>query len=316
MRLYVYISTLCLALSACGGGGSAGTATPGNKNEVISAASVTAKPLADNKVELSLVGTGLASRFCIRPTSSGTPLASDACFSDADSLLKVQQKTLTPSATQQNSFTAWLLTGSAVTRHSEVNLPGKTCSQAAYAASNASALPTVCIITDEGDSVLALEPVKAPITVANFLRYVNQGYYDQTVFHRFLKGGTNVVQGGEFNFSNGTYQSKLENLSTKDRESSEIPLEFTLDNTRNNKAGSIAMARTNDPDSASTGFFVNTTDNRGPFDSTSSRNGYAVFGNFIYNQESWTNLLSKVPGGPEVVKPNTPIALQWAYQIK
>lgn len=303
---------LCLALSACGGGGSAGTATPGNKNEVISAASVTAKPLADNKVELSLVGTGLASRFCIRPTSSGTPLASDTCFSDADSLLKVQQKTLTPSASSQASFTAWLLTGSTVSRHSQLNLPGKTCSQAAYAASNASVLPTVCVITAFGDSVLELEPVKAPNTVSNFLRYVNQGFYDQTVFHRFGKSGFEFAQGGGFSHNGSSYVFKSSTQAP-------IALESTLTSGLSNAAGTIAMARTNEPDTATAGFFVNTANNSGSFDSRTNRDGYAVFGRFVYGADTWKAMvdsIAAIPGRSDVTDPSPPIALQWAYQIK
>jgi hypothetical protein len=86
-------------------------------------------------------------------------------------------------------FTAWVRSGSTVSRHASVSAPGKTCSTAAYAALTTAntTLPAVCIITSSGESVLLLEKVKAPITVDNFLRYVNQGFYDQTVFHRFLK---------------------------------------------------------------------------------------------------------------------------------
>ena len=279
------------ALSACGGGGgggsgSAGTSTP--DSDLTAAASVTAKPLADNKVELRLAGTGQASRFCIRQGSTA-PLASDSCFSDADSLLKVQQKTLTPSATQPASFTAWLLTGSSVSRHSQVNVPGKTCSQAAYTASNSSALPTVCVITDKGESVLALEPAKAPGTVDNFLRYVNQGFYDQTVFHRFGKIGFGFALGG------------------------------ALTSGLSNTAGTIAMARTNDPDSATAGFFVNTANNSSSFDSRSKRDGYAVFGSFIYGAGTWTAMvdsITAISGRSDVTEPTPPIALQWAYQSK
>ena len=301
------------ALSACGGGGgSSATSTPQSNSDLTAAASVTAKPLADNKVELRLAGTGLASRFCIRPTPSGAPLASDACFSDADSLLKVQQKTLTPSATQPASFTSWLLTGSTVSRHGQVSVAGKTCSQAAYAASNASALPTVCVITDKGESVLALEPVKAPVTVGNFLRYVNQGFYDQTVFHRFGKVGLGFAQGGGFTYSGSSYVSKNSTQAA-------IALESTLTSGLSNTAGTIAMARTTDPDSATAGFFVNTANNSSSFNSITNRDGYAVFGHFIHGTDTWTAMvesITAISGRSDVTEPTPPIALQWAYQIK
>lgn len=314
MRIYVYISMLGAALSACGGGGgggSASTGTPDSNSDLTAAASVTAKPLADNKVELRLAGTGLASRFCIRQ-SSVTPLAIDPCFSDADSLLKVQQKSLTPSATQTASFSVWLLTGSSVSRHSKINVPGKTCSQAAYTAANASALPMVCVITDKGESVLALEPAKAPVTVGNFLRYVNQGFYDQTVFHRFGKVGFGFAQGGGFTHSGSNYVSKSSTQAA-------IALESTLDSRLSNTVGTISMARTNDPDSATAGFFVNTADNSASFDSRSMRDGYAVFGSFIFGTSTWNDIVASiavVPGRSDVTEPTPPIALQWAYQIK
>jgi cyclophilin family peptidyl-prolyl cis-trans isomerase len=139
----------------------------------------------------------------------------------------------------------------------------------------ASALPTVCVITDKGESVLALEPAKAPGTVDNFLRYVNQGFYDQTVFHRFGKDGFGFAQGGGFTYSGSSYMPKS---STQEA----IALESTLGSGLSNTAGTIAMARTNDPDSATAGFFVNTINNSSSFDSRSKRDGYAVFGSFIY----------------------------------
>lgn len=311
MRSYVLfpVGAAALTLAACGGGGGASSTAAGpESNTPLAAASLTAKPLAGNKVELGIGGVGAASRVCVRQGST-QPLAGDACFSDADSLKRVQQKDLSGSATQADSFSAWLLAGSTVSLHGRVSVPGKTCSAAAYTASSASALPTVCFITGEGESVLALEPTKAPITVANFLRYVNQGFYDQTVFHRFLKGGLDVVQGGGYVYSNGSYLIKPSTQAA-------IPLESTLSSGLSNTAGTIAMARTGDPDSATAGFFVNTTNNSGPFNSSTSRNGYAVFGSFIHGQDSWATLLSKVSGGPEVVQPATPVALQWVYQIK
>lgn len=310
MRIYVLVPVglAALALAACGGGGGGGTAAGPEGTPTPGAAQFTAKPLADNRVELGINGLTAASRVCVQAGSTA-PLASASCFSDADSLQRVQQKSLPNSDTQSAIFSAWLLTGSSVSLHGRVSVPGKTCSTAAYAASASSALPTVCFITAYGDSVLALEPAKAPVTVGNFLRYVNQGFYDQTVFHRFLKGGTDVVQGGGYTYSNGTYVIKPNTQPA-------IPLESTLSSGLSNAAGTIAMARTGDPDSATAGFFINTTDNSGPFNSSTSRNGYAVFGSFIHGRQTWATLLNAVPGGSEVVQPAVPIALQWVYQIK
>jgi cyclophilin family peptidyl-prolyl cis-trans isomerase len=299
-----------LALAGCGGGGADGASSPATDTATVSTATVSARLLAGNRVELSITGVSAASRVCLRQ-GSAPPLASDSCFSDPDSLLRQVQKALPGSATQQEVFSAWLLTGASVSLHGRLSLPGKTCSEAAYTAASSSALPTVCVITDFGDSVLALEPAKAPVTVGNFLRYVNQGFYDQTVFHRFGKSALSFAQGGGFSFNNGDYRDKPATQSV-------IPLESTLASKLSNTAGTIAMARANDPDTAAAGFFINTGDNL-DFDSSTARNGYAVFGRVIFGASTWTDLVASVgavPGETFVTFPRPPIALQWAYQIQ
>jgi cyclophilin family peptidyl-prolyl cis-trans isomerase len=317
MHAFRLCAALALFLSGCGGGGggSPSASNSGTPQAPSAAASLSAQPLPDNKVRLTLSGVdSQASRYCIRQDAQ-EPLASDPCFSGSDSNLLVQDKTLSPSNTQRASFTAWLLSGSTVSRHASVSTPGKTCSAAAYAAlaALASTQSAVCMLTGTGadtyEAVLLLEPVKAPNTVANFLRYVNQGFYDQTVFHRFLKSGVNVVQGGSYAYAAGSYQTKASTLPA-------IALESTLSSTLSNTAGSIAMARTSDPDSATAGFFVNTSNNAASFDSSTSRNGYAVFGRFIYGVQSWTELLNSVSGTVEVINPAIPVQLYWAYQIQ
>ena len=324
MKSFAIPATLAFILSACGGGGSSpdtsGTPEPPPPSPAL--ASLTVKPLADNKVRLTLSGVSAqASRYCIRQDATG-PLASDPCFSDGDSTALVQEKSITPSNSQRVVFTAWVLSGSTVSRHASVSAPGKTCSAAAYAALTTAntTLPAVCIITGTGsttyESVLRLESVKAPITVANFLRYVNQGFYDQTVFHRFLKGnvatsppGVNVVQGGGFSHDGSNYVAKASTLPA-------IVLESTVTTALSNTAGTIAMARTNDPDSGTAGFFVNTANNKDTFDSKTTRDGYAVFGSFIHGAQSWTDLLNSVSGASEVINPSTLVRLHWAYQIQ
>jgi cyclophilin family peptidyl-prolyl cis-trans isomerase len=320
MRSFAIIAALASALSACGGGGGGGAAitssTPETPAPSPAPAALTAKPLANDKVRLTLSGVSAqASRYCIRQDATQPP-TSDPCFSDGDSTALVQEKTIaSPSNTQRVVFTAWVLSGSTVSRHATVSLAGKTCSAAAYAALAAAntTLPAVCIITGTGsttyESVLKLESVKAPISVANFLRYVNQGFYDQTVFHRFLKGGTNVVQGGSYGHDGSNYVDKVSTLPA-------IVLESTLTSTLSNTAGTIAMARTTDPDSGTSGFFVNTTNNQSSFDSSNTRNGYAVFGAFIHGAQSWTDLLNSVSSGIEVINPSTLVRLHWAYQIQ
>lgn len=327
MRTSLISAALALSLWACGGGGdgkpldSSSGATPAPEPAPAptptpaTTAGLSAKALPDHKIRLTLSGVGSqASRYCIR---QGTvqPLAGDSCFTDSDSTLLVQDKALTPSDTERVIFTAWLLTGSVVSHHASVSAPGKTCSAGAYNAIASSTLPAVCIITSSGESVLLLESAKAPITVANFLRYVNQGFYDQTVFHRFWKGDLNFVQGGGYTYdASQTGANKyVDKVSTLPAIVLESPVSTGLSNT----AGTIAMARTDDPDSATSGFFVNTDTNRG-FDSTTTRNGYAVFGHIVYGQNSWTTLLnSAVASTGEVTEPSTPVHhLRWAYQIQ
>jgi cyclophilin family peptidyl-prolyl cis-trans isomerase len=244
------IILLAWVLAGCGGGGSASDFERRSDENAVVAASLSAKPLAGNQASLDLAGAP-AGRYCIRQVTE-QPLASDSCFSDQ---LQQVQTIANPSDTARATFTAWVLSNTGtVSRHASVSLPGKTCSAAAYAAIAGSSLPAVCIITSAGESVLTLEPVKAPVSTANFLRYVNQGFYDQTVFHRFLKVGTRVVQGGGVSYNAGTYVPKVSTLPA-------IALESPTSTGLSNTDGTIAMARTDDLDSATSGFFVNISDN-------------------------------------------------------
>lgn len=314
MKHCVSITAAALVLTGCGGG--SGTESPApnaNANAIIAATpTLSAKPLADNKVRLTLSGVDAqASRFCIVQDNS-EPAAGAACFTtDADAALLVQEKAIAnPSDSTRATFTAWVKSSAGVvSRHASVSAPGKTCSAGAYAAIGASTLPAVCIITSSGESVVLLESVKAPISAANFLRYVNQGFYDQTVFHRFWKGSLNFVQGGGYNYNAAGYDPKASTLPP-------IVLESPASTGLLNTAGTIAMARTPEPDSATAGFFVNTQDNPG-FDSASTRSGYAVFGRFVHGANSWSSLLDlAVPGSGEVTEPGTAHWLRWAYQIQ
>lgn len=306
-----------LFLSACGGGssdGSGGDDKPTSTNA--SAASISAKLLPDNSVRLTLSGAGTSSGpICVRQDAL-TPAGSDPCFKDPKALALVQNHVIAnESLTQRVVFTAWLLANNTVQRLASVSLPGKTCSAAAYAAlaSHSSPLPAVCILTATStgalrESVVLLEAVKAPISTENFLRYVNQGFYDQTVFHRFLKGSLGVVQGGGFVHNGTGYVSKAPTLGA-------VPLESTISTGLLNTAGTMALARTSDPDSATAGFFVNTRDNPG-FNSTNMRDGYAVFGRFVHGTDSWSELLNSVSGGNEVINPSPVVRMHWAYQIQ
>ncbi|OUS32358.1 peptidylprolyl isomerase [Gammaproteobacteria bacterium 45_16_T64] len=119
--------------------------------------------------------------------------------------------------------------------------------------------------TNFGPITLELNKEKAPASVENFLSYVNKGHYDGTIFHRVISNF--MVQGGGFDTD----------MNQKD---SDDPIKNEANNGLKNEIGSIAMARTNDPHSASSQFFINVQDNGFlNFTSESSQGwGYAVFG--------------------------------------
>jgi peptidyl-prolyl cis-trans isomerase B (cyclophilin B) len=125
--------------------------------------------------------------------------------------------------------------------------------------------PVVLIKTTAGDIKVELDAEKAPISTKNFLEYVNEGHYDGTIFHRVIDGF--MVQGGGF---------------TKDmkQKPTHAPIKIESDNGLKNTRGTLAMARTGDPNSATSQFFINVVDNKFlDFTSkTPSGYGYAVFG--------------------------------------
>lgn len=128
--------------------------------------------------------------------------------------------------------------------------------------------PRVVILTNMGNIEIELSSKKAPNTVKNFLQYVNSNFYDGTIFHRVIKGF--MIQGGGF---------------TKDMKQKEIlaPIAIESNNGLKNERGTIAMARTSDPNSAASQFFINTGGNdflnySAP---TIEGYGYTVFGKVI-----------------------------------
>lgn len=120
----------------------------------------------------------------------------------------------------------------------------------------------VIISTSMGDITLELFADKSPITVANFLRYVNDGFYDGTVFHRVMKGF--MIQGGGLT-------ADMNKKTTRD------PIKNETQNRVRNVRGTITMARQNALDSATSQFFINHVDNRS-LDFDGPYRGYAVFG--------------------------------------
>jgi len=132
--------------------------------------------------------------------------------------------------------------------------------------------PRVALETSKGRIVLELDAEKAPKTVENFLGYVRSGHYDGTIFHRVIRAF--MIQGGGFD-------AKMSQKPTGTK------LENEADNGLKNVRGSIAMARTGDPHSATAQFFINTVDNA-PLDFRSKSVqgwGYAVFGKVVEGME-------------------------------
>ena len=132
--------------------------------------------------------------------------------------------------------------------------------------------PRVALETNHGTIVLELNPEKAPITVENFLDYVDRGWYDGTIFHRVMDGF--MIQGGGFDTS---MQKKI----------TRPPIKNEGGNGLLNDRGTVAMARTGDPDSATAQFFINLQDN--DFLNRAEAQdgvGYAVFGKVVEGMDA------------------------------
>lgn len=132
-------------------------------------------------------------------------------------------------------------------------------------AMNETTNPSITMKTNKGDVVIELYQDKAPKTVANILKYVEEGFYNGTVFHRVIPGF--MIQGGGF----------TEDMSQK---KTHAPVENEANNGLKNDVGTVAMARTPDPHSATAQFFINVKDNDFlNFSAPTSRGwGYCVFG--------------------------------------
>jgi peptidyl-prolyl cis-trans isomerase A (cyclophilin A) len=149
----------------------------------------------------------------------------------------------------------------------------------------------VLFSTSAGDIVIELDAAKAPKTVANFLAYVNAGHYEGTVFHRVMPGF--MIQGGGMN-------AELQEKPTKP------PIVLESRNGLTNQRGTVAMARTNVPDSATAQFFVNLKDNAF-LDAANARdgNGYAVFGRVVAGMDV-VDRIAAVPTANKGMHQNVP----------
>jgi cyclophilin family peptidyl-prolyl cis-trans isomerase len=122
--------------------------------------------------------------------------------------------------------------------------------------------------TSLGEIHIELDSKSAPLTVENFLKYVDSKHYDGTIFHRII--GNFMVQGGGFKETDGSFK----------KQPTSPPIKNESEKTPSNKRGTIAMARTSAPNSATAQFFINVVDN--PFlDYPNNGGGYATFGKVV-----------------------------------
>jgi len=132
--------------------------------------------------------------------------------------------------------------------------------------------PKVLFKTSKGDITLELDQAKAPVTVKNFLDYVNDKFYDGTIFHRVMPGF--MIQGGGF-------------TADMTQKGTRGPIKNEAGNGLKNERGTIAMARLPEPDSASSQFFINLVNNTtlNHRDNTPQGFGYCVFGKVVAGME-------------------------------
>jgi peptidyl-prolyl cis-trans isomerase A (cyclophilin A) len=162
--------------------------------------------------------------------------------------------------------------------------------------------PQVELKTNQGTIVLELDAEKAPKTVENFIQYVKDGFYNGTVFHRVIDNF--MIQGGGF----------TPDMKQKD---TRAPIQNEAKNGLKNVAGSIAMARTNDPHSASAQFFINLKDNG--FLDYPGRDGwgYAVFGKVVKGHDVVQKIGKVATGNAGLHQnvPTTPIVVESAKLV-
>lgn len=169
--------------------------------------------------------------------------------------------------------------------------------------------PQVVLDTSMGTITLELDREKAPITVDNFLKYVDSGYYNGMLFHRVIDRF--MIQGGGFKEINGV-------LSNRQPEGQLAPIKNEAGNGLSNQRGTIAMARTSDPNSATSQFFINLVDNSATLDRNDRSAGYAVFGKAIAGMDVVDKIakVSTHQTGPIGDIPDQPITIRSAKRKK
>jgi len=174
---------------------------------------------------------------------------------------------------------------------------------AVQASAMAQAAPKVKFQTSQGEFVVELYPEKAPVTVQNFLQYVKDKHYEGTIFHRVIEGF--MIQGGGFNASMAEKPTRA-------------PIVLEARNGLRNDRGTIAMARTREPNSATAQFFVNVVDNNNLNAPQPDGNGYAVFGKVVQGMDTVDKirLASTTNMGMFQNVPSTPIFINSVTLVK
>lgn len=196
-------------------------------------------------------------------------------------------------------FCAGLLTLGMVTAQAETSSAAQSATKGS--SGKPEATPQVVFQTTLGDLKIALSPEKAPITVENFLHYVDSGFYNGVIFHRVVPGF--VVQGGGFDQE---YQ----------RKTTQAPIANESFNGLQNLRGTLSMARTGDPNSATAQFFINLRNNP-QLDGRPGQPGYAVFGELVEGLEVIDAMAEQPQGNHAGVfenAPNTPVVIERAYR--
>jgi len=162
--------------------------------------------------------------------------------------------------------------------------------------------PMVLLSTSMGDIKVELSPDKAPVTVKNFLDYVKAGYYDGTIFHRVISGF--MIQGGGLT------------ADMQEKQGQKPPIKNESDNGLKNDTGTVAMARTNVPNSATSQFFINVKDN-GSLNGEKDKPGYAVFGKVVDGMDVVKKIeqVKTTTKGPHQNVPVDPVIIKSAKVI-
>jgi len=164
--------------------------------------------------------------------------------------------------------------------------------------------PRVVLKTTKGDIVIELDSKKAPVTVENFLRYVDEGFYNGIIFHRVISNF--MIQGGGF-------------TADKNQKAPHGPITNEASNGLKNNRGTIAMARTSNPDSATCQFFINVVDNGALLNYAGPANpGYAVFGKVVEGMDAVDairNVKTANQGGAFANAPVEPVIIETASRL-